>query len=104
MSVDALDGDRRDVVVQQAGLDAVDADDERGLARQIGDRRARRGRGADLLLVGDGVLQIDDDRVGAEARDLAELARVAPRHEQQRPQQPIRPIHSFSLVASARRI
>ncbi len=60
--------------------------------------------GADLLLVGDGVLQIDDDRVGAEACDLAELARVAPGHEQQRPQQPILPIHSFSLVASARLI
>ena len=81
--VEVVADDRADVVLQATGVLAVDADDDERDA-VVGRQRLAHGRARRVLLVvGDRVLEVEDDRVGPEAPDLRELARVVPRSEKE---------------------
>src|SRR5581483_7401452 len=55
-------------------------------------RRSSRPTGRDLLGVRDRVLEVEDDRVGAEASDLLQSARVVSGGKQQRAQRLLLPV------------
>ena len=97
-AVEAGPDNRREVVERQPAAERIDAHQERPVARRAAQQVLDHIAGERLAWRRDGILEIEDQRVGADAGCLGEFVLAVARHEQKGAQS-----HAGRLIISPMR-